>query len=61
MIIMILMKRVRTRPILVDLELEWLQQKLEIKIWNVECKTFLSGLDCGIRFYFSEMRIAEWE
>ena len=54
---------IRNPPILgdLDLELECLQQQLGIEIWNVECKNFLSGLDCGMGFYFSEMRIVEWE
>ena len=54
---------VRNPPILgdLDLELECLQQKLGIEIWNVECKNFLSWLDCGMGFYFSEVRIVEWE
>ena len=54
---------VRNPPFLgdLDLELEWPQTKSGIEIWNVECKTFLSGLDCGIGFYFRERRIVEWE
>ena len=44
-----------------DLELELLQQKSGIEIWNVECKDFPNGLDCGMGFYFSERRIVEWE
>ena len=58
-----LVNSVHNPPILghLNLELEWLHQKLEIEIWNVECKSFLSGLDCGMGFYFSEMRIVEWE
>ena len=44
-----------------DLELEWLQPKLGIEIWNVECKNFLSGLVCGMGFYFFKRRIVEWE
>ena len=44
-----------------DLELELLRPKLWIEIWNVECKNFLSGMDCGMGFYFSKRRIVEWE
>ena len=51
---------VRNPPFLGDLELEWLLPKLGIQIWNVECTNSLTGLDCGMGFYFSERRIVEW-